>query len=104
MEEKVYKFTEEQKKKQEKSVATKLEIDGRNTTLVEYPFKEGDSFIVAQIPKTEKKPKVIFWINASNKDFRKTAIEIMLTFKTATVAGKICQLTEYAIEIFFRKK
>lgn len=94
MEEKVYKFTQAQKKKQEKPTSSKLEIDGRNTTLVEYPFKEGDIFIVAQIPKSEKKPKVIFWINASNKDFRKTAIEIMSTFKTVTVSGKIGQLYE----------
>lgn len=93
-EEKVYKFTQAQKKKQEKSVATKLEIDGRTTTLVEYPFKEGDIFIVAEVPRTEKKPEVIFWINASNKDFQKTAIEIMSTFKTVTVSGKISQFYE----------
>ena len=94
VEEKVYKFTQDQKKKQEKSTTTKLEIDGRSATITEYPFKEGDIFIVAEVPKTEKKKEVIFWINASNKEFRKTAVEIMSTFQTVTVSGKIGQFYE----------
>ena len=94
MEERVYKFTPDQKEKQEKSTNSKIKIDGRNTTLVEYPFKEGGIFMVAQLPKTDKKPKVIFWINASNKNFRNTAVEIISTYKTVTVSGKIGQFNE----------
>lgn len=94
IEEKVYKFTEEQKKKQKKPTSSKIKIDDRNTTLIEYSFKEGDTFIVVEVPKTEKKPKVIFWMNVSNNNFRKTAVEIISTFKTVTVTGKIGQFYE----------
>ncbi len=92
--ERVFKFTADQKKKQDKSVTTKVEIDGRSTTITEYPFKKGDIFIVADVPKTDKKPEVIFWINVADKSYKKTAVEIMSTFKTNAVTGTIGQIHE----------
>jgi hypothetical protein len=87
--ERAHKFTEKQKAKQKTSTQTKFEIDGRKADVTEYPYKGGDFFIVIQVAENAKRPKVVFWINASDLEFKKTVMEIVSTFETITVEGKI---------------
>ncbi|OGY25201.1 MAG: hypothetical protein A2Z11_01825 [Candidatus Woykebacteria bacterium RBG_16_43_9] len=89
-----YKFSKEQTKKQSKTTTTKLEIDGRKADVTTYPYKGGDFFIVIEVPKVKKKPKVTFWLNVADSEFKKTVMEIVSTFKTNSVIGKIGQAYE----------
>ena len=89
-----FKFTLEQTKNQEKSKVTNLKIDGRSAEVTEYPYKDGSSFTVIEVPKTEKKEKVAFWLNAAGNSFKKILFEILSTFKTNSVAGKISRTNE----------
>ncbi|MEX0621572.1 MAG: hypothetical protein WD187_01060 [Candidatus Woykebacteria bacterium] len=84
-----YKFTSEQKKKQRKTNSSKLGIDGREAQVTEYPYKDGDSFIVITLPEEKNKLKVIFWVNVANNEHKKLALEIVSTYKAITVSGKI---------------
>ena len=89
---KVYKFTKEQKSKQSGTQSIKLTIDGRKSAVTEYSYKKGDFFIVVEVPEKEKKPKVLFWIIAANKEYKKIVMEIISTFKTNGVTGNISSL------------
>ena len=76
-----YKFTKEQTNQQKGVRETKLNIDGRDAYIQKFIYKEGDIFVVTELTAAGEKPKVIFWINAADADFEKTASEVISTFQ-----------------------
>lgn len=77
-----YRFSKEQKDKQEDVKERKLSVDGREAAVKEFSYKDGDFFIVVEIPSGEDKPKVITWIGAANSEFKTAALETIKTLKT----------------------
>jgi len=77
-----YKFTAEQLGKQNAPKDSVMKIDNRDAKVKDFPYKDGNSFIVVEVAATEKLPKVTFWINAANEQFKKTALEIASSYKT----------------------
>lgn len=84
-----FKFTATQTKNQKESEVSTLKIDERNAEVTEYPYKDGSSFTVIEVAESEKKKKIIFWLNTARDSFKKTLFEILSTFKTNSVTGKI---------------
>ena len=80
-----YKFTKEQTSQQKGAKETKSNIDGRDAYVQKFLYKEGGIFTVTELTASEEKPKVIFWTNAADAEFEKTASEIISTFKSKKI-------------------
>jgi len=83
-----YKFTPEQTSKQNTLKESIIKVDSRDTKMKEFPYKDGSFFIIIELAQTEKLPKVTFWINAANEEFKKTSLEIIGTYKTKAIIIK----------------
>jgi hypothetical protein len=81
-EEREYRFSDDQKKKQKGEKESSLNVDQRTATVTEYLYKDGDRFIVIETPASPKKTKVIFWIVAANTEYKEFLLEIVSTFKS----------------------
>jgi hypothetical protein len=77
-----YQFTAEQLSKQNAPKDSVMKVDNRDAKVKEFPYKDGSSFVVVEVAATEKLPKVTFWINAANEQVKKTALEIVSSYKT----------------------
>jgi hypothetical protein len=77
-----YKFTKEQQEKQSSAKESVVQIDGRKGKQIEYSFKSGGSFVVIRLPEAENKPLTTFWVTTSDGEFKKSALEIISTYKT----------------------
>ncbi|HEX7456368.1 MAG TPA: hypothetical protein VF303_02790 [Candidatus Nanoarchaeia archaeon] len=83
-----YRFSKEQREKQTKVRKTKLDVDGREADVTSYSYKDGDFFIVVEAASSEKRPKEIFWLLASDTKFKETSMEIVSTFVSKSSVQK----------------
>jgi hypothetical protein len=83
--EREYRFSDKQKEQQKNTKESTLDVDERTATSIEYIYKEGDRFVVIQAPEAADKSKVIFWINASNKEYKDLLVEIVTTFRSKKI-------------------
>ena len=86
MQEREYRFSERQKKAQKSKKESDLKVDGRTAAVIEYLHKDGDYFIVIEVPASKEKPEVIFWVVAANTEYKDFLMEIASTFVSKSVA------------------
>jgi hypothetical protein len=77
-----YKISEEQKSKQASSKDSTTTVDSRNAQVEEFAYDSGGFFLVVEVPPKEQQPQLTFWATAANEDYKKTALDIIGSFKT----------------------
>jgi len=77
-----YQFAQEQKDKQTGKKGSTINVDGRDSATAEFSYESGGFFLIIEAPATNNKLKVTFWAIAANEDYKKTALDIISSFKT----------------------
>ena len=77
-----YLFSEEQKGKQTGKKEEKIKVDGREGTITEFTYDTGGYYMIIEVAATLIQPKVTFWTNAGNDDYKKTVLDIIGSFQS----------------------
>ena len=79
--ERPYQFLPEQKQVQTGKKEEKIEVDTRASTLTEFSYESGGSFLIVEVPATNNQSKVTFWATAADEVYKKTVLDIISSFK-----------------------